>query len=132
MYGMEPLFPDEQIARSKIYFTPHYCAVHSPTLSFPTFTLMHSITLLYIFIQSLAFNHTLGNSPTILYSVHSSELSSTIRKGRGYSPKGFRTIICYCPEPLSNVHKYWLAMPLGAGIFFNSVVGEFFNTFNFF
>ena len=30
--------------------------------------------------------------------------------------EGFRTITSYCPDPLSNVHKCWLAMPLGAGI----------------
>ena len=47
-------------------------------------------------------------------------------KGRGYCPErfrtitsycmeGFRTITSYCPEPLSNVRRCWLAMPLGAG-----------------
>ena len=37
-------------------------------------------------------------------------------KGRGYCPEGFWTIICYCPEPLSNACRWWLAMPLGAAV----------------
>ena len=50
----------------------------------------------------------------------------SISFGRGYCPEGFQTITSYCtegfltitsycPEPLSNVRKCWLAMPLGAG-----------------
>ena len=50
---------------------------------------------------------------------------SSILKGRGYCPEGFRTITpycpegfrtitSYCPEPLTNVRSCWLAMPLGA------------------
>ena len=38
------------------------------------------------------------------------------KKGRGYCPEGFWTITSYCPEPLSNVRKCWLAMLLGVGI----------------
>ena len=37
------------------------------------------------------------------------------KNGRVYCQEGFRTITSYCPEPLSNVHRCWLAMPLGAG-----------------
>ena len=37
------------------------------------------------------------------------------KDGRGYCPEWFWTITSCCPEPLSNVFKCWLAMPLGAG-----------------
>ena len=39
----------------------------------------------------------------------------SLKNGRGYCSEGFRTITSYCLEPLSNVRKCWLAMPLGAG-----------------
>ena len=36
--------------------------------------------------------------------------------GTGYYPEGFQTITSYCPEPISNVRRCWLVMPLGAGV----------------
>ena len=70
-------------------------------------------------------NENLGTSPTLSKGVTGDSLI-TIRLGRGYCPDAFRTITSYCPEgfwtltsyctePLSNVRKCWLAIPLGAG-----------------
>ena len=43
------------------------------------------------------------------------ETNIKFKKERGNCLEGFRTITSYCPEPLSNVCRFWQAMPLGAG-----------------
>ena len=47
--------------------------------------------------------------------IHFRQLFDRLRLGIGYCLEGFRTITSYCLEPLSNVRRCRLAMPLGAG-----------------